>query len=178
MMMTLAQHPEVLNQCRQEQQRLIDQGPLTTAQLKQMPYLDQVLKEVERLFPPVGGGFRGVLKSLAFNGYQVPAGWQALYRIDAAHRDERCFSNPQAFDPDRFSPERAEQKRFDFSLVGFGGGPRICLGLAFAQMEMKIVTALLLRSYHWDLLPNQDLALLAVPTLRPKSGLKVTFCKQ
>jgi retinoid hydroxylase len=177
LVMALIQHPEVLSQCRQEQQHLLDQGPLSMAQLKQMPYLDQVLKETERLFPPVAGGFRGVLKSLAFNGYQVPAGWQALYRIDAAHLDERCFSNPQTFDPDRFSPERAEQKRFEFSLVGFGGGPRICLGLAFAQMELKIVAALLLRNYQWELLPNQDLTLLSVPTLRPKSGLKVAFSR-
>ncbi|MCG9892696.1 MAG: cytochrome P450 [Thermosynechococcaceae cyanobacterium MS004] len=175
LVMVLAQHPEVLAKARQEQLELAQTGALSLSQLKQMPYLEQILKEVERLFPPVGGGFRGVVKALSFNGYQVPAGWQALYRIDAAHKDERCFSNPATFDPDRFSPERAEQKRFEFSLVGFGGGPRICLGLAFAQMEMKIVAALLLRKHRWELLPQQDLSLSAIPTLHPKSGLRVRF---
>jgi retinoid hydroxylase len=169
--MVLAQYPEVAANCRQEQLALA--GPLSMAQLKQMPYLEQVLKEVERLYPPVRGGFRGVVQSLGFQGYQIPAGWQAVYQIDATHRDPRCFSNPLQFDPDRFSPERSEHKRFEFSLVGFGGGSRICLGLAFAQLELKIVAALLLRNYTWTLVPNQNLDMLAVPTLRPKSGLKV-----
>ncbi|MEY2976529.1 MAG: hypothetical protein RLZZ435_666, partial [Cyanobacteriota bacterium] len=85
--------------------------------------------------------------------------------------------HPTQFDPDRFSPDRAEQKRTDFSMVTFGGGPRICLGMAFAQMEMKIITALLLRQYVWALEPHQDLAIVRIPTLHPRSGLKVHFAK-
>ncbi|NEP15726.1 MAG: cytochrome P450 [Leptolyngbya sp. SIO4C1] len=176
LVMALAQQPEILSQARAEQRAL--PAELTMAQLKQMPYLDQILKEVERCYPPVGGGFRQVEKPFVFNGYRVPAGWMALYRIDAAHRDERCYTDPQRFDPDRFSPERAEQRRYDYSLVGFGGGPRICLGLAFAQMEMKILAALLLRNYAWEILPNQDLSMRPIPTLRPASGLKVRFGAQ
>ena len=172
-MMALARHPDVMAKAQAEQDAFNSPTDLTLGQLKQMPYLERVLKEVERLYPPVGGGFRGVTKPFEFNGYHVPAGWTALYRIDAAHRDPRCYTYPQQFDPDRFSPERAEQKRFDYSLVGFGGGPRICLGLAFAQMEMKIVASLLLRSYPWQLTANQDLSLNPIPTLRPRSGLLV-----
>ena len=173
LVMALAQHPEVLSKARAEQEAIAEEGNLSLQHLKQMPYLDRVLKEIERMYPPVGGGFRGVVKPFEFNGYHVPAGWQALYRIDAAHRDSRCYTNPERFDPDRFSPERGEHKRFDYSLVGFGGGPRICIGLAFAQMEMKLVASLLLRKYSWELLPNQDLRMNPVPTLRPRSGLKV-----
>jgi retinoid hydroxylase len=187
LVMVFAQYPEILSRARQEQLNLVSQDPanlttgsLTMGQLKQMPYLDQVLKEVERLFPPVGGGFRGVVKPFEFNGYRVPQGWSVLYRIDAAHKDDRYFTNPMQFDPDRFSPERAEPKRSeykgaDFSLVAFGGGPRICLGMAFAQMEMKTIAALLLRRYTWDLVPHQDLTLVRIPTLHPRSGLQVRF---
>ncbi|MEM8809065.1 MAG: cytochrome P450 [Cyanobacteria bacterium P01_G01_bin.38] len=175
LVMALAQHPEVMAKARQEQASLAEQGELSMGQLRQMPYLEQILKEVERLYPPVGGGFRQVEKPFEFNGYHVPTGWMALYRIDAAHKDERCYTAPQTFDPDRFSPERAEHKRYDYSLVGFGGGPRICLGLAFAQMEMKILAALLLRRYTWALLPNQNLTMRPIPTLRPASGLKVSL---
>ena len=176
LVMALAQHPEVLAKARAEQQAVMaGSAELTLAQIQQMPYLDQVLKETERQYPPVGGGFRKVVKSFDFNGYHVPAGWLALYRIDAAHRDEECYSNPAEFDPDRFSPERAEQKKFDYSLVGFGGGPRICLGMAFAKLEMKILAAQLLRRYCWQLEAGQDLTLNPVPTLRPADGLKVTF---
>lgn len=184
LLMALAQHPDILAKARAEQTALIaserDSGVghhtnLTLAQTQQMPYLEQILKEVERKYPPIAGGFRKVIKPFDFNGYHVPAGWLALYRIDAAHRDERCFTTPDNFDPDRFGPDRAEQKRFDYSLVGFGGGPRICLGMAFAKLEMKIMAAQLLRRYHWQLVADQDLSLNPVPTLRPADGLKVVF---
>lgn len=176
LMMALAQHPDVLNKARAEQFQEPDKTVAPTLeQLRQMTYLDQIIKEVERLYPPVGGGFRGVTKAFEFNGYRVPQGWKALYRISASHYDPRCFSQPHQFDPDRFSPERAEHKRYNFSLVGFGGGPRICLGLAFAQLEIKIVASYLLRYYDWELLPNQNLQIKNIPTLRPKSGLKVSL---
>jgi retinoid hydroxylase len=61
------------------------------------------------------------------------------------------------------------------TLIGFGGGPRICIGLAFAKMEMKIIAAHLLRSYHWDILPNQSLDTVLIPTNRPKDRLRVRF---
>lgn len=179
LMMALAQNPEIWAKARQEQLALqAEVAQLTLGQLRQMPYLDQIIKEVERCYPPIGGGFRGVIKAFEFNGYRVPEGWMALYRIDAAHRDRRCYSESDRFDPDRFGPERAEHKRYEFSLVGFGGGPRVCVGLAFAQLEMKLVAVHLLRHYTWELLPQQDLRLNAIPTLRPRSGLKVNFRKR
>ena len=176
--MVLTQHPEVLTRARAEQQALVAQGPVSLEQLKQMTYLEQVLREVERLYPPVGGGFRGVVKDFEFKGYYVPQGWQALYQILRTHKDSRVYTEPEDFDPDRFSPERAEHKKQEFSLVGFGGGSRICLGIAFAQLEMKIFAAQLLRDYDWELLPNQNLTLDLLPTLHPRSGLKVKFWKK
>lgn len=176
LVMSLAQHPDVWEKARQEQAELMADGSaIALDQLRQMPYLDQIVKEVERLYPPIGGGFRGVVRSFEFNGYRIPEGWMALYRIEAAHRDARIYTDPDTFDPDRFSPDRAEHKRYDFSLVGFGGGPRVCLGLAFAQLEIKLVAAHLLRHYTWDLLPDQNLQMNPIPTLRPRSGLQVNF---
>ena len=177
MCMALAQHPNVLARARAEQQALAANGGLSLEQLKQMTYLEQVLREVERLYPPIAGGFRGVVQEFEFNGYYVPKGWQALYRINSTHKDSRVYTEPERFDPDRFSPERAEHKKQEFSLVGFGGGPRICLGIAFAQMEMKIFAAHLLRRYTWELLPGQNLTLSPIPTLHPRSGLQVKFHK-
>jgi len=173
--MSLAQHPDILAKARAEQEALELEGDLTVEKLKQMTYLDQILKEVERLYPPVAGGFRGVVKPFTFRGYSVPKGWIVSYRINASHQDPEIFSHPQIFDPDRFSLERAEHKKREYSLVGFGGGPRFCLGYAFAQMEMKIFASLLLRYCQWEILPDQNLTLKTIPTLQPKSGLKVQF---
>lgn len=171
----LAQHPEVLERARAEQFALAAEGPLTMSQLDQMPYLEQVLREVERLHPPISGGFRGVLDSCKLNGYQIPRGWQLMYRPPETHLDAEVYTDPAGFDPDRFSPERAEHKRQAFSLVAFGGGPRICIGMAFAQLEMKIIAAHLLRRYSWELVPGQDLRIVMLPTRHLRSGLQVRF---
>ncbi|WP_066383954.1 MULTISPECIES: cytochrome P450 [unclassified Anabaena] len=171
----LARHPEVMQRAREEQLQLASQGELSLEQLGKMPYLEQILLEIERLHQPVGGGFRGVIKDFEFNGFHVPAGWQLLYSILMTHNLEEIYPEPERFDPERFSPQRQEHKQYPFSLIGFGGGPRICIGLAFAKMEMKIVAAHLLRSYDWEILPNQSLDTARIPTNRPKDGLRVRF---
>lgn len=168
----MAQHPEVMAKARAEQAHFQGQ-PLTLEILKQMPYLEQVLKEVLRLIAPVGGGFRTVLKSCEFDGYTLPEGWQVLYEINLTHQDSQVFKDPDTFDPDRFSPQRAEDKTKPFSHVPFGGGMRECLGKEFARLEMKLFAAKLLQDYTWDLLPDQDLSLVTIPTPHPKDELKV-----
>ena len=59
----------------------------------------------------------------------------------------------------------------------YGGGSRVCIGIAFAQMELKIMASKLIRHYSWELLPNQNLTLDPIPTLHPRDGLKVKFQK-
>ncbi|MFN5981092.1 MAG: cytochrome P450, partial [Pseudanabaena sp.] len=173
----LGRHPEVLERARQEQFALAETGKLNLEQLGQMPYLEQILQELERLHPPVGGGFRGVVKPFEFNGYYVPKGWLVLYSIIVTHKQSDIYPNPKQFDPDRFSLDRQEHKQKPFSLIGFGGGSRICIGIAFAKLEMKIIAAHLLRDYRWDILPDQNLEPFPIPTLRPKDGLKVKFSR-
>lgn len=144
----LALHPDVLERARAEQ-RQFDQE-LTFEQLTAMPYLDHVLLEVGRLRPPAKNGFRSVKKAFEFGGYRIPAGWRVIYRTMETHRDPQLFRDPERFDPDRFGPDRAEQKQHAFSLITFGGGSRLCLGQAFAQMELKVIAAQLLRRYRWS----------------------------
>ena len=165
----LARHPDLLQKARAEQQTFGE--AVSVDQLSKMPYLDRVFNEVERLHPPVAGGFRGVIHSFEFNGYQVPEGWAAQYSILQTHRLPSVYPEPEKFDPDRW--ENTKQK--PFSLIGFGGGPRVCIGLAFAKLEMKLIAAHLLRDYEWTLLPNQRLTPVQIPSRRPKDGLRVTF---
>ncbi len=112
-----------------------------------------------------------------FNGYYVPEDWIISYRINSSHQDKNVFSNPKTFDPERFGEQREEHKKTEYSLVGFGGGPRFCLGYAFAQMEMKVFASLLLRNYGWEILPDQDLTMDAIPTLHPRSGLNIELVR-
>lgn len=171
----LAQNPEILAAARREQQQIICAGALTSEHLKQMTYLDQILKEVLRIIPPVGGGFRSTIQTCEFNGYRIPQGWSVLYQIGKTHQDQSIYKNPENFEPQRFGIDRAEDKSKSFSYVPFGGGIRECLGKEFAKLEMKIFAALLLRGYEWELVPGQNLDLVMIPTPRPRDALKVVF---
>jgi cytochrome P450 len=177
MCLLLSQHPDVLAKVRQEQQELGFSQPLTTENLKQMTYLDQVIKEVLRLIPPVGGGFREVIQAFEFNGYSIPKGWSVLYNVPKTNQDSSVYTDPSQFDPERFAPSRAEDKSKPFSHVTFGGGMRECIGKEFAKLEMKLFAALLVRDYEWELLPGQDLSIKSFPTAYPKDKLKVKFNK-
>jgi cytochrome P450 len=137
-----------------------------------MTYLEQVLREVLRLVPPVGGGFRQVIKACEFGGYQIPKGAIVLYLINPTHQDSQLYPEPDRFDPDRFSLERVPKP---FSYVPFGGGLRECLGKEFARLEMKLFAAKIIREFEWELLPDQDLNLIPLPTPHPRDGLRVKF---
>ncbi|WP_353769821.1 cytochrome P450 [Okeania sp. SIO1F9] len=169
----VTQNPNVLTRAREEQKQFSPTEPLTTESLKQMTYLEQVLKEVLRLIPPVGGGFRQVIQDCEFGGYSIPKGWLIQYQIGKTQQDETLYPEHKNFDPDRFAPENAVDKQKIFGYIPFGGGMRECLGKEFARLEMKIFAAKLLRSYEWELLPEQDLSLVAVPTPNPRDGLKI-----
>ncbi len=170
-----AQHPEVIERLRAEQQKLSLTSPLTLDNLKQMSYLEQVIKEVMRLVPPVAGGFRNVIESFEFGGYRIPQGWTISYQIAPTHKDPELYPDSDRFDPERFAPEKEADKQKSFGYIPFGGGLRECLGKEFARLEMRLFASKLLRNYEWELLPNQNLELATIPTPHPKDGLKIKF---
>jgi cytochrome P450 len=170
LLFVLDAHPDIRRQVVDEQRQVVGEDDLTLGHVKRLGYLDLVLKEVERLYPPVSICQRGVLEDVEFAGCRLPAGTTVSYSPYATHRLPAVFRDPERFDPERFAPPREEHKATPYSLVGFGGGPRLCLGQAFAQMEMKIVASLLLRRYRWRLLDVPP-RFTWVPTLHPRSGL-------
>lgn len=167
----LARHPDVRAQAVAEQHAL-GARPVALADLRQLPQLDRILREAERLHPPAPGGFRAVVADVEYGGYRIPAGWNVMYSSVFTHHMPELWRDPERFDPDRFAAPRGEGKQ-PFCLVGFGGGPRVCVGLAFAQMQMRIVMAHLLRSVRFELLPHQRFEPVLVPTRMPRDGLRV-----
>ncbi len=171
----LTQHPDEERRLLAEQLAVVgaEGAEPTLADIKRMPLLDNMLLEAERLYPPVANGPRGVAEDFVFHGYHVPAGTPVFYSIAAAHLLPEVFANPTAFDPDRFAAPREEHKRTPYSLVGFGGGPRICIGINFAKVEIKAFVSQVIRKYELALAPNQEIVQFYRVTAMPLNGIRL-----
>lgn len=173
MMHELARHPDVVAKLVEEQDRVLGGATPTVDQLeKEMPYLDMVLDEVLRLYPPAWIGPRRAVREFEFGGYTVPRGAYVNYCSWASHRIPEVFPDPEAFIPERFTRERkAALPRGAY--VPFGGGQRVCIGKRFGQMEVKLVATMLLRRLRLDALPGRTMTVRQMPTLSPKGGLRM-----
>jgi cytochrome P450 len=169
----LARHPGVVERLRAEQDRVLAGAPPTPEQLeREMPYLEMVVDEVLRLYPPAWIGPRRAVREYEFAGCTVPRGAYVNYCSWASHRLPEVFPNPEAFVPERFARERkAALPRGAY--VPFGGGSRICIGKRFGQTEVKLVTTMLLQRLSLDALPGRAMTIRQMPTLSPKDGLKM-----
>jgi cytochrome P450 len=173
MLHELARHPEVTRRLHEEQDRVVgDAGPTAQQLEKEMPYLDMVLDEVLRLYPPAWIGPRRAVRDFEFNGCTVPRSAYVNYCSWASHRIPEFFPEPEAFIPERFARERkAALPRGAY--VPFGGGSRICIGKRFGQTEVKLVATKLLQRLRIDSLPGRTMTIRQMPTLSPDGGLKV-----
>lgn len=170
----LTQNKDYMKRVLDEQALLLDGDANPTLDIiKQMKVLENALSEAERLYPPVGNGPRGVVEDFEFNGYHVPAGVRLFYSIAASHLIPSIFAEPTKFDPDRFAAPREEHKKVPYSLVGFGGGPRICIGTNFAKVEIKAMVSQILRRYQLDLAPDQEIIQFYRGTGMPLYGIKM-----
>lgn len=173
MLHELARHPDVLAKLCAEQDEVLGGRPPTIDQLeREMPYLDMVLDEVLRLYPPAWIGPRRAVRDFEFGGYAVPRGAYANYCSWASHRIPSVFPDPEAFIPERFTRERkAALPRGAY--VPFGGGQRVCIGKRFGQIEVKLVASMLLQQLRLDALPGRTMTIRQMPTLSPKGGLRM-----
>ena len=134
----LGRHPNVAQRVRAEVDTVVGDGVPTLEGVARMNYLDQVINETMRLYPPIHIGNRIAATDLSFKGYQIPVGTRVVYSIYLTHRHRAYWPNPEQFEPDRFSAEE-NRKRVPYTYLPFGGGPRNCIGAAFAQVEAKVV---------------------------------------
>jgi cytochrome P450 len=169
----LARHPQVAERVRHELDEVVGPRPPSPEQLaRELPYLEMVMDETLRLYPPAWIGPRRAVREFEFAGHTVPADAYVNYCSWASHRLPEVFPDPEAFVPERFEPERkAALPRGAY--VPFGGGRRICIGKRFGQTEVKLVSAMLLSRYRLELLPAHRMHVRQMPTLSPEGGLPV-----
>ena len=100
----------------------------------------------------------------------MPAGAYVNYCSYASHRLPHVFEDPDRFEPERFTKERKTALPRG-AYVPFGSGSRICIGKRFGQTEVKLVTAIALQRFDFELLPGHEMTVRQMPTLGPKGGL-------
>ena len=152
----LLKHPHLMRAVNKELDELLgSDGEVTFQSLREMPMLENVLKEVLRLHPPLIILMRQVSENIHFKDYTIEEGDMVWACPPVTHRYSKLFSNPERFDPDRFSAERREDKNL-MAYQPFGGGKHKCSGNAFAMFQIKAIFAILLRRYEFELVDPAD----------------------
>ena len=170
----LSQHPEVEERMRLEVEHVLNGHPPTFADLPKLVYMQQVINEVLRLYPPAYLFAREAIVADVLDGYSIPANTLIFISPFVGHRDPKYWHDPERFDPERFTPEQvASRPRHVY--YPFGEGPHVCIGNNFALMEMQLILTTVLQRYRLRLVPDHPIALNPEATLRPKHGIKMTI---
>jgi len=148
----LATQPEQRHRVEREIESLIvdASGPISVEAARNLHALDLFIREAGRLHSPVQNVPRGVVEEVEFAGYTLPVGTSVRLAIAGGHRLPGIFPEPNRFDPDRFAAPREEDRKTPYSLVTFGGGPRLCIGVSFANIEVKALAADVLRRFELE----------------------------
>lgn len=165
----LAKHPEVTAKAQAEIDAVLDGRPAGLAELKEMTYLDQVVKEVMRLLPAVYVFMREPNEDVVVGGYTIKKGWYILISPFVLHRNER-FEAPLEFRPERWTKEM-EKGLHRGAFVPFSAGPRVCVGKVFAVMELKLIIATMLQRVTPQIPAKYEPIMLQQLSLNPKDGL-------
>lgn len=119
--------------------------------LREIPHLENAVKEALRLHPPLIWLPRTALVDYAYEDFVVPKGTIVAMSTALSHLDPACFPEPERFDPDRFAPPREEDLAHPWAYLPFGGGRHRCLGSNFALMQQKAIFSVLLRRFEFAL---------------------------
>jgi cytochrome P450 len=144
----LGRHLDWQDRVRAESQAL-GRAEIDFDDLEQLPALDLVMKETLRLNAPVGALFRQTVKDTELLGHYIPAATRVLAGVYPSQRMEPWWTNPDAFEPDRFDEPRREDKSHRYAWAPFGGGAHKCIGLHFGGMEVKAIMHQLIQRYEW-----------------------------
>ncbi|KAM4053508.1 cytochrome P450 3A24-like [Anomaloglossus baeobatrachus] len=145
----LATHPDVQTKLQEEIDTFLpNKAPPTYEALKQMEYLDMVLNETLRLYPSSLRLERVCKTTTEINGVTIPKGVVAVIPVFVLHRDPELWPDPEEFRPERFSKENRETQD-PYTFLPFGAGPRNCIGMRFAMVNMKSVISLLLQNFSF-----------------------------
>jgi len=168
----LSEHPDVEQRVQDEVDAVLTGDRPSMAHVREFEYVERVIDEAMRLYPPVYTLFRTPTETVELSGYRIPEGASVMLPQWAVHRSDRFWDDPETFDPDRWRPERqADRPRFAY--FPFGGGPRHCIGKHLAMLEAQLILATVARDYSLEFLGETPLELQPSLTVHPRQTMRM-----
>src|SRR3989442_1895017 len=172
----VSQSADVRAKLHQGNDRVL-QGRLPgVADLPALPFVEKVVTEAMRLYPPAWIVGRRAIAEFPIGDYVAPPRTIMIMSPYILHRDPRYFSDPERFNPDRWAPE-LKATLPPFAYFPFGGVPRRCIGESFAWLELVLVVSTIAQQWTLGLVPGHPVEPQPVVTLRTKHGMKMTLEK-
>ncbi len=168
----LSEHPAAEARLHEELRAVLGGRAPEAADFARLPYLQAVMNEVLRLFPPAYIMAREVIETCELGGYEFAPGTTILFSQWVTHRDPRFYDDPDAFRPERWLDGLANRLP-PGAYFPFGGGPRRCIGEGFALLEAAIVIASLAQRFRFRLVPGHPVVPEPLVTLRTRHGMRM-----
>jgi cytochrome P450 len=168
----LSRNPAQYEQLCDELARVLQGRTPTAADLADLPYLDWVINESMRIYPPAWSLNRTALEPFELAGYSFPAGTRVVFSQWVMHHLPDVWGDPEVFRPERWDPANAEKLPAS-AFFPFGAGPRMCIGMPLAEMEARLVLATILQRVTPHMVDGWPVVPMPRVTLRMKHGLRV-----
>lgn len=170
MLYELGRHPEWQERCRAEVDA-IDSPEPTLDDLERMPIARAVFREVLRRYPPLPVLPRVSNAAFEYGGHRIPADVLVVVHPIFTHHMPEYWRDPDRFDPERFLPPRNEHEQHAFLFAPFAGGGHLCLGMHFAEVQVKAMLVALLRTHRFRVEPGYRMPFTRIPISKPLDGL-------
>ncbi len=173
----LHEHPDALENIRDEISRVLGDAPLQYSDVPKFEYTGQVIDEALRLYPPFWMVDRVAVEDDEFAGLRIRKGTTLIAFIYGIHHSGDYWDEPEIFNPERFTKENVKN-RHSFAHIPFGGGPKGCIGGNYANLQMLVILTHLLANYDFEMDPSRTVEPKPMLILRPKDGIFLRFRKR
>jgi len=173
-------HPKIHEAVLEEQKRIVGDSSLDFEKIREMELLENCMSETLRLRPPIILIWRVAMQNLKIKDFVIPKGTFVCVSPPIRHRSEKVYTNPDVFDPWRFSDKRLEHKKESNCFIPFSTGEHYCLGEKFAYLQVKTIMSVILRKYVVSLVGNVDDYPVDYTTMMagPVQPVKITYLRK